>query len=300
MGKLLNALGITIFFILILFSSAFSQEQITVTAYYPSPYGSYKELRADQIAIGSAYRDPVANPLANGNLIVSGNVGIGTASPGQKLGVVGNIKMSNGRSTIFTQGDNNTTHVGGFQFLTYDNGVDNVWTPTDQNGSTVNSSIRLGGFGTFNSNTVNLLVSGNVGIGTPAPGYRLDVNGDLRITGTPFRNGGDIAWQVPSDARLKDIVTSYEYGLREINKINLVRFNYKEGNPLNLDTHKQYVGIVAQEVQKVIPEAVSKGPEGYLSLNSTPIIWAMLNAIKEQQREIEELRIEIKNLNQRK
>ena len=54
-------------------------EQVTITTYYPAPYGVYKELRTDQMAVGSTYRN--VNPLSDGNLIVSGNVGVGTNSP---------------------------------------------------------------------------------------------------------------------------------------------------------------------------------------------------------------------------
>jgi multidrug efflux pump subunit AcrA (membrane-fusion protein) len=45
----------------------------------------------------------------------------------------------------------------------------------------------------------------------------------------------------------------------------------------------EHIGVVAQEVQKVIPEAVSENSKGYLIVNNDPIIWSMLNAIKEQQ-----------------
>ena len=48
----------------------------------------------------------------------------------------------------------------------------------------------------------------------------------------------------------------------------------------------EYVGFSAQEVQKVLPEAVSRSANGYLQLNSDPILWTMLNAIKEQQEQI--------------
>ncbi len=93
---------------------------------------------------------------------LGGSVGIGTANPGAKLDVNGNLLLSAGRSTIFTTGDNTTTHRGGVQFLTYDNGVTNIWTPTNQFGTPVNSTIRFGGLGSFNTNTVNLHVSGTI------------------------------------------------------------------------------------------------------------------------------------------
>src|SRR5262249_40861240 len=59
----------------------------------------------------------------------TGGVGIGTATPTQKLDVAGNLRLSGSRSVIFTQGDNNTTHVGGLQLITPDNGGTFVITP---------------------------------------------------------------------------------------------------------------------------------------------------------------------------
>jgi trimeric autotransporter adhesin len=47
-------------------------------------------------------------------------------------------------------------------------------------------------------------------------------------------------------------------------------------------------------VQKVIPEAVTENSKGYLLVNNDPILWAMLNAIKEQQKEIGELKSELR------
>ena len=49
-------------------------------------------------------------------------------------------------------------------------------------------------------------------------------------------------------------------------------------------------------MQQVIPEAVSQNDNGYLSLNMDPIIMAMLNAIKQQQVEINNLKAELKSL----
>jgi len=46
----------------------------------------------------------------------------------------------------------------------------------------------------------------------------------------------------------------------------------------------------------VIPEAVVKNSDGYLMVNNDPIIWTMLNAIKEQQKEIEQLKGQIRKL----
>jgi hypothetical protein len=56
------------------------------------------------------------------------------------------------------------------------------------------------------------------------------------------------------------------------------------------------VGFAAQAVQKVIPEAVTTSQSGYLMVNNDPILWTMLNAIKEQQKEIAELKGQVQKL----
>ncbi|UOF02580.1 tail fiber domain-containing protein [Bdellovibrio reynosensis] len=123
--------------------------------------------------------------------------------------------------------------------------------------------------------------TGFVGIGNTSPQYTLDVTGNFRITGTPYRNGGDIAWTVPSDKRLKDVTGQYQYGLKEIANLDVIRFRYKNGNAIGAETEKEFVGVLAQEVQKQIPDAVKLEKNGYLSLNSSPIFWALVNSTKE-------------------
>ncbi len=69
-------------------------------------------------------------------------------------------------------------------------------------------------------------------------------------------------------------------------QINPVLYRYENDNAMGISDHQDHVGFVAQEVQRAIPEAVSENSKGYLLVNNDPIIWAMLNAIKEQQRQI--------------
>lgn len=145
------------------------------------------------------------NPDVRMSILTNGNVGIGTATPSQMLDVAGNIRMSGTRSVLLTQGDNGTTHVGGVQFLTPNNGTTMVLTPTNASGAPVNSTVTLGGFGNFNSNTVGLGVSGNLGVGqlynpavagppNSAPQGNMDVNDVfVRSTGAWLSQGG-IGW----------------------------------------------------------------------------------------------------------
>ncbi len=95
--------SLSVFFLLTPNPSAFA-EDITITTYYPAPYGVYKEMRSKRMAIGDTYYDGgdycwegspnCTNDIdADADLIIEGNVGIGTASPssGLKLDVAGKV-----------------------------------------------------------------------------------------------------------------------------------------------------------------------------------------------------------------
>jgi len=121
---------------------------------------------------------------------------------------------------------------------------------------------------------------GCVGIGTTTPDQLLTVNGDASKPG-----GG--CWNTYSDRRLKDLGAKFNHGLEAIAKIEPVNYHYKSDNELNLPSGQEYVGVVAQEVQKVIPEAVQKTSDGYLTVNNDPIIWTMLNAINQLNQKVD-------------
>jgi len=92
MAKRLSIIGISVFFILGLFSLSFSDEQLTITTYYPSPYGSYQELTSYRMKIGTTYSGS-SFTVNNNDLLIEGNVGIGTTNPQSKLDVSGTMRV---------------------------------------------------------------------------------------------------------------------------------------------------------------------------------------------------------------
>ena len=118
---------------------------------------------------------------------------------------------------------------------------------------------------------------GNVGIGAASPQYKLDVSGTFRATGaatfgsTIHATGGIDsdsyitagAVNSSSDARLKDNITSVVYAMDTIMSLKPSEWIWNEKHHLN---GQKGAGLVAQEVEKVLPFAVAKEGE-YLSLN---------------------------------
>jgi hypothetical protein len=134
--------------------------------------------------------------------------------------------------------------------------------------------------------------AGNVGIATGAPTATLSVNG------TANKPGGG-SWDIFSDERLKNIKGSFTSGLKAVMQLQPLRYEYKQNNALGIKSEGEHIGFGAQAVQKIIPEAVTATENGYLQVNNDPILWTMLNAIKEQQKEIEQLKGQIKQLRAR-
>lgn len=139
------------------------------------------------------------------------------------------------------------------------------------------------------STHVMTLDSGKVGIATMTPDRTLTVNG------TADKPGGG-SWDTFSDERLKTIKGRFTPGLAAVLQLRPIRYHYKPDNALGLRSVDEHIGFSAQAVQRIIPEAVSTNDKGYLLVNNDPILWTMLNAIQEQQKEIQELRRQLASL----
>jgi hypothetical protein len=217
--------------------------------------------------------------VSESNALVLGsgaNVGIGTSAPGHLLDVAGT-------TAIDSLGQNNGTGID----LTF-----------GLNAGEGMSSSRTAGpnqygidlYTDFNRR-ISIEQHGNVGIGTTSPDNLLTVNGSADKPG-----GG--SWGTFSDGRLKTVNGGFTDGLSQVMKIHPIHYRYKADNAMGIRDTDEHIGVVAQDVQKVIPEAVTENSKGYLLVNNDPIIWTMLNAIKEQQREIRALRSELRTTRQ--
>ncbi|MFG1593755.1 tail fiber domain-containing protein [Halobacteriovorax sp. CON-3] len=126
-----------------------------------------------------------------------------------------------------------------------------------------------------------------VAIGTSAS-VQLAENGErLVVNGTAAKPGGG-SWATYSDARLKDLTGEFTYGLDAIMAIDTIKYRYKDNNALGILNEREHSGFIAQDIQKVIPEAVRKTTDDYLTVDNDPIFLALINATKEQQTQLDE------------
>lgn len=136
-------------------------------------------------------------------------------------------------------------------------------------------------------------IGGNVGIGTNNPTAKLQVNGDIianSIAGS-------------SDIRYKTNIRSVDNALNKVKALRGVYFNWDQKSFPNKDfSDKTELGFIAQEVEKVLPEVVSKdsSPDEYRSVKYDKIVALLVEAIKEQQKQIDSLKTQVKKLKKKK
>ena len=215
-------------------------------------------------------------PTSSVDIAANGNVGVGTASPHARI----DVKQIE------------DTFIGGLQLRrSTTNDTWAVATGSDNNlyFGFANDASLADAAADFGTGTMILTTAGRVGINTNAPDQRLSVNGDASKSG-----GG--SWLSFSDERLKNIKGNFNSGLKAVMQLQPLRYQYRENNAVGVTPNGEHIGFSAQAVQKVIPEAVTSTSTGYLMVNNDPIIWTMLNAIKEQQQQIEQLKQEVRQL----
>ena len=188
MFRFLKYAGLTLCAVF-LFSAIVFAEDITITTYYPSPYGVYDSLQTDKLGVGDNNGDGILSsadvPVTSGDVWIKGNLGIGK-SPGYKLDVAGNVNVD---GQLITKGT-----VSGWttSITTYaKNGI----YPSMGDNFTINTGPTFMGGGAHVVLNPDL-DGGHVGIGNANPQAILDVAG-VDTTGIRYLKSGS------KDARIQ-------------------------------------------------------------------------------------------------
>jgi hypothetical protein len=235
-------------------SGYFPSKLITLSGAEPTRYSGNIGLNivgGSQIAMSFGTRSD--NIDYNNTLnIYNGNVGIGTTSPSEKL----SIKSAD--AAIKLEG---TTNSYLFQI--------------------VDSNNRFRIFdNTNNSERITLTSGGNVGIGTTSPGYKLHVNG--QVSNISIYASHDIV--AYSDQSVKTNIKPIENVIERIQNSRGVVYDRTDCDSIN------NIGFIAQELEENFPELVVTNEDGTKAVKYQNTVAVLFEAIKEQQKQIEELK----------
>jgi hypothetical protein len=261
---------------------------------------------------GGSHNNDELNAGTDGTVqmaIKDGNVGIGTASPTEKLEVAGNIKAS-GSITAAGATISGALTAGTFTIKSLSVGSDGITTAsgTLSFGNTVRQMINLwqqgygigvqggtqyfrtdknfawykGGShndGEFNpgGGTVQMAINdGNVGIGTAAPTQKLEVSGTIKCTSLVQNSSY-------SDIRLKEDIQPLGQVLEKILSLSVIYYSLKESATKRQPKQERSIGLIADELETIYPELVTQDGSGYKYLMYEKVSVILLQAIKEQQ-----------------
>lgn len=146
--------------------------------------------------------------------------------------------------------------------------------------------------------------SGNVGIGTSTPTEKLHVNGNGKFSGTVnltslsgagnravYSDASGNLTNSSSDERLKENVSILSYGLDTVCSLNPVSYNWIDKEKLG---SQRELGLIAQEVQKFVPEVIGVSSQETLTLDYAKLTPVLIKAIQELKAENESLRSQIR------
>ena len=187
------------------------------------------------------------------------NYGIGTTSPAYKLDVNGSINVT---GAFYVNG----SPIGGGS-----GGVGG--------GGTTNKVARWTASNTLGDSSIYDAGAGSIAVGNTSPSYQIDVTGIIRAT-------GDII--ITSDRRKKENIKTIENALDTIMNLRGVTYN-----KINDTSKRKQIGFIAQEVLPYVPEVVYSDNEDYFGVAYQNMVALLTEAVKEQQKQIEELKAKL-------
>jgi len=160
--------------------------------------------------------------------------------------------------------------------------------------TTGSSNIFIGAAAYPSSATVSneLTIGGGTGKGT--------ATGFITFSGGIYQGNNSSSWSTTSDQRLKKNIVNNNVGLEKLTQIQVRNFEYRLPEEITELAKEQAIkkqgvqlGVIAQELQQILPECVKTESTGVMTVDSDSLTWYMINAIKELKAEIDNLKYQL-------
>ena len=125
-------------------------------------------------------------------------------------------------------------------------------------------------------------------------GHAVMITGTLHVSSV-IRSANDVVAYYSSDERLKKNIKTIENPIEKVKKLRGVEYEWNDKQDIYEEGSKDS-GIIAQDVQKILPQLVSKTHTGYLGVRHDRLVGLLVEAIKDQQDQIDEMKDQIKEL----
>ena len=204
----------------------------------------------------------------------SGSTGTsGSSGSNGSSGTSGSSGSNGSSGSSGTSGSNGSSGSSGTTTVT-NASADRVM--TSEGGVTLNGEANL----TFNGTT--LYVAGALGVGTSTP-----------TTAGLIRATNDVIAFYGSDERLKENITPIENSLDILKQINGYYFDWKEMPGVH-ENEGHDIGVIAQEIDAVLPEIVTTRDNGYMAVKYEKLVALLIQTNKELLNRVEALEAKIK------
>tara|TARA_R100000315_G_scaffold58984_1_gene34493 strand:- start:343 stop:810 length:468 start_codon:yes stop_codon:yes gene_type:complete len=112
----------------------------------------------------------------------------------------------------------------------------------------------------------------------------------VKASSGSYQSNNSSSWSTTSDERIKKNIINNNFGLNAINQIQVRNFEYRTEdeitdfkNPkvVKVDKEGTQIGVIAQEIEKILPECVKTQSTGVKTVDSSNLTWYLINAVKE-------------------
>ena len=161
---------------------------------------------------------------------------------------------------------------------------------TDANGSVSTRTLTAGnlGLGSGDDVTFGTLRIDDATASTSKTEGALIVDGGVGIGGA-LNVGGDVVAYASSDERLKDNIELISNPIEKVQSLKGVTWNWND-NADELQQSLPNVGVIAQDVEKVLPQLVTDRDNGFKGVDYAKLTGLLIEAVKDQQKQIDELK----------